>query len=95
MRGGDDCGAFGGMSGRGNRSTERKPAPVPVCPTQTSCDLTRAQTRGRLGGEPATIRLSYGTAYRSLTVGIIGIKTLYKRHDYDICMWNVQVRADK
>jgi hypothetical protein len=28
----DGCGAVGGMSGRGNRSTLRKPAPVPHCP---------------------------------------------------------------
>jgi hypothetical protein len=30
-----DCGAIGGMKiGRGNRSTERKPAPAPLCPPQ-------------------------------------------------------------
>jgi hypothetical protein len=29
-------GKFGGMMiGRGNRSTQRKPAPVPLCPPQT------------------------------------------------------------
>jgi hypothetical protein len=29
----DDCGAIGGINiGRGNRSTRRKPAPVPLCP---------------------------------------------------------------
>jgi hypothetical protein len=27
----DGCGAIGGMLGRGNRSTQRKPAPVPLC----------------------------------------------------------------
>jgi hypothetical protein len=27
-----DGGEIGGMSGRGNRSTQRKPAPVPLCP---------------------------------------------------------------
>jgi hypothetical protein len=31
---GDD-GKIGGMTGRGNRSTRRKPAPVPLCPSQT------------------------------------------------------------
>jgi hypothetical protein len=31
-----DDGVIGGMVfGRGNRSTRRKPAPVPICPTQT------------------------------------------------------------
>jgi hypothetical protein len=37
----DDCGAVGGMRiGRGNRSTQRKPAPVPICPPQIPHDLT-------------------------------------------------------
>jgi hypothetical protein len=28
-------GEIGGMIGKGNRSTRRKPAPVPLCPPQT------------------------------------------------------------
>jgi hypothetical protein len=37
----DDYGAVGGIrNGRGNRSTRRKPAPVPLCPSQTPYDLT-------------------------------------------------------
>jgi hypothetical protein len=41
-----DCGAIGGMKiGRGNRSTRRKPAPVPFCPPQIPLDQTRARTR--------------------------------------------------
>jgi hypothetical protein len=31
----DYDGGIGGMIGRGNRSTRRKPAPVPLCPPQT------------------------------------------------------------
>jgi hypothetical protein len=31
-----DDGEIGGMIGRGNRSTRGKPAPVPLCPPQTS-----------------------------------------------------------
>jgi hypothetical protein len=35
-------GEFGGMMiGRGNRSNQRKPAPVPPCPPQIPHDLTR------------------------------------------------------
>jgi hypothetical protein len=34
-RGDYDDGEIGGMIGRGNRSTRRKPAPMPLCPTQT------------------------------------------------------------
>jgi hypothetical protein len=30
-----DDGEFGGMIGRANRSTRRKPPPVPLCPPQT------------------------------------------------------------
>jgi hypothetical protein len=45
-----DDGEFGGMTGRENRSTRRKPAPVLLCPPQT-------------GGKSETNRLSYGTAF--------------------------------
>jgi hypothetical protein len=41
-----DYGAVGGMKfGKGNRSTRRKPAPVPLCPPQFPHDLTSARTR--------------------------------------------------
>jgi hypothetical protein len=33
MIGDGECGAFGGMSGKGNRSTRRKPASVPLSTT--------------------------------------------------------------
>jgi hypothetical protein len=36
----DECGAVSGTRiGRGNRSTQ-KPATVPLCPPQITCDLT-------------------------------------------------------
>jgi hypothetical protein len=58
----DECGTGGGIRiGRGNRSTRRKPAPVPLCPPQIPHDLTWARTPGRRGGKPATNCLSYGT----------------------------------
>jgi hypothetical protein len=41
-----DCGAIGGMKvGRGNRSTRRKPAPAPFCPTQIPLDQNPAGSR--------------------------------------------------
>jgi hypothetical protein len=41
----DGCGAVGGMRiGKGNWSTRRKPAPVPLCPPQIPHDLTWART---------------------------------------------------
>jgi hypothetical protein len=37
---------FSGMKiGKGNRSTRRKPAPVPLCPPQIPLHQTRARTR--------------------------------------------------
>jgi hypothetical protein len=59
---GDYDGEIGGMMiGRGNRSTRRKPAPVPLCPPQTKHAYPDANP-GRRGGKPATNRLSYDTA---------------------------------
>jgi hypothetical protein len=48
----DECGAVGGVRiGRGNRSTRRKPATVPLCPQQIPHDLTWARTRApEVGG---------------------------------------------
>jgi hypothetical protein len=40
---------IGGMIGRGNRSTRRKPAPVPLCPPQTP-HAARTRTRAAAVG---------------------------------------------
>jgi hypothetical protein len=49
----DDYGAVGGIRiGRGNRSTRRKPAPVPLCPPQILHDLTWNRTRAAAVGSP-------------------------------------------
>jgi hypothetical protein len=46
-----DCGAIGGVKiVRGNRSTQRKPASVPLCPPQIPHGLTRVQTRATAVG---------------------------------------------
>jgi hypothetical protein len=46
-----DDGEFGGMkTGRGNQSTQRKPAPTPLCPPQIPLDQTRARTRAATVG---------------------------------------------
>jgi hypothetical protein len=40
-----DDGKFGRMeTGRGNRSTRRKPVPAPLCPLQIPLDQTRDRT---------------------------------------------------
>jgi hypothetical protein len=47
-----DCkdGEFGGMNGRGNRSTRRKPAPAPLCSPQIPLDQTRVRIRAAAVG---------------------------------------------
>jgi hypothetical protein len=62
----DECGAVGGMSGRGNRSIRRKPTSMPFYLPQITHHLTRARTRVVAVGNrwliPATNIISYGTA---------------------------------
>jgi hypothetical protein len=41
-----DDGEIGGMIGRGNRSTRKKPAPVPHCPPHAAPTRTRAAAVG-------------------------------------------------
>jgi hypothetical protein len=54
-------GTVGGMIiDRRNRSTRRKPAPVPLCPPQIPQEL--GSNMGHLGGKPATNHLTYDTA---------------------------------
>jgi hypothetical protein len=63
-----DDGEIGGMMiGRGNRSTLRKPTPMPLCPPQKPYACPDANP-GRCGGKPATNRLSYGTASNYQTI---------------------------
>jgi hypothetical protein len=44
-----DDGEVGGMIGKGNRSTRRKPVPVPLCPPQTP-HAARTRTRAAAVG---------------------------------------------
>jgi hypothetical protein len=56
----DEFGAVRGMRiDRGNKSTWRKPAPVPLSPPKIPHDLR--SNPGCHSEEPATNRLSYGT----------------------------------
>jgi hypothetical protein len=61
---GDYDGEIGGMMiGRGNRSTRRKPAPVPLYPPQTPHACPDANP-GRRGGKPATNRSELQHGFR-------------------------------
>jgi hypothetical protein len=52
----DECGAFDGMIGKGNRSTQRKLSPVPLCPPQNPHDLTELRTRATMMESRAVAR---------------------------------------
>jgi hypothetical protein len=59
MASGDyDNGEIGGMIGRGNRSTRRKPAPLPLCPPQTP-HAARMRTWATMVGNSAHSILTY------------------------------------
>jgi hypothetical protein len=58
----DECGAVGGIRiGRGNLSSQRKPAPVPLYRPQIPYDL--GSNPGPCSGKPASKRLSYIMAF--------------------------------
>jgi hypothetical protein len=46
----DEYGTVGGMIGKGNRSTTRKPVPVPLCPPQIPHVFMRTRTRAAAVG---------------------------------------------
>jgi hypothetical protein len=55
-----DNGEIGGMIGRGNRSTRRKPAPVPLCPPQTPHGARTRTRAAALGSQRLTAELRHG-----------------------------------
>jgi hypothetical protein len=64
----DECGAVGGMRiGRGNGSTRRKPALVPLCPPQIPHVMD--SNLGRRGRKSAADPLTYDTAELMLRQG--------------------------
>jgi hypothetical protein len=50
-----DDGEIGGIIGRGNRSTQRKPAPVPLCPPQTPHDARTRTRAAAVGSQQLTV----------------------------------------
>jgi hypothetical protein len=76
-----DDGEIGGMMiGKGNRSTQRKPAPVPLCPPQTP-HAVRTRTRAAAEVQPAINCLSYGTAFGTLFISVNPGRLIFK-HSY-------------
>jgi hypothetical protein len=62
MMGYDECGAVGGKTGKSNRSTQRKPAPVPALSTTNPTYPDPNSNPGRRSSKPATNSLNYGMA---------------------------------
>lgn len=62
----DDGEIAGMMIGRGNRSTLKKPAPLPFFPQQILYDLSWDRTQAATVGSQHLIYLSYGTALNNL-----------------------------
>jgi hypothetical protein len=58
----DECEAIGGMLGRGNCSTLRKPAPVLLCPPHIPHGLIQAETRAATVESQRLGWLGYSTA---------------------------------
>jgi hypothetical protein len=81
----NDYGAFGGMTiGKGSRITRRKPAPVPLCPSQIPRDLTwdrtvvgsRRLTAWAMARPPA-INLTHNTVTQLLSQRCILVESLW------------------
>jgi hypothetical protein len=66
-----DNGEIGGMIGRGNQSTRRKPAPVPFCPPQTP-HAARTRTRAAaVGSQRLTAELRHDHKLETLGFEVI------------------------
>jgi hypothetical protein len=63
------CGAVSGMRiGKGNRSTRRKPTPVPLCSPTIPHNMTRDRTRPSAVGSRRLAAWAMGMAFRRYTV---------------------------
>jgi hypothetical protein len=93
MIGGDECGVSGMRIGRGNRSTLRKPAAVPLCPPQIPCDLTWARTgAAAVGNRQLTACCVHLVKHHSLE-GDVTFDSMFKvfclrsRRNLDVHRW--------
>jgi hypothetical protein len=59
----DECGAGGGMLGRGNGSNRKKTCPSDALSNINSTQLDVSSNPDRCGEKPVTNSLSYGTAF--------------------------------
>jgi hypothetical protein len=66
-----DDGEIGGMIGRGNRSTRRKPAPVPLCPPQTAHAASTRTRATAVGSQCLTAELRHGLLFTLILPSIL------------------------
>jgi hypothetical protein len=71
-----DNGAIGRMIGRGNRSTRRKPIPVPLCPPQTP-HAARTRTRAAAVGSQRLTASATARPFGFIKKTSYGIENLY------------------
>jgi hypothetical protein len=55
-----DYGEIGGIIGKGNRSTRRKPAPMPLCPPQSPHAARTRTWAAAVGSQRLTVELRHG-----------------------------------
>jgi hypothetical protein len=71
-----ECGTAGRIRiGRGNRSTRRKPAPVPLCPPQIPHDLNLVRTRAAAVGSQ---RLTSWAMARPISPYVMAVSSICK-----------------
>jgi hypothetical protein len=86
---GGDCGVISGIKvDRGNRSTQMKPSPAPLCPPQIPHDHIRARTRpAAVGSQRLTAwvmaRPAWGYNWATLSLGDINTETCSSRLGLD------------
>jgi hypothetical protein len=83
-------GASGGaLTGKGNRSTRRKPAPIPLCPQQNSHELIWDWTRAAWGMARPGITLHHSVFSIPKSVhGFQPLKFLLKK--YNLCLKRIK-----
>jgi hypothetical protein len=86
-----DNGEIGGMIGRGNRSTRREPAPVPLCPPQTP-HAARTRTRAAaVGSQRLTAELRTASINHYVHSVLVIITTKSNRQDLRLSECNTEI----
>jgi hypothetical protein len=68
-----ECGVDGMRIGKGNRSTRRKPAPVPLCPPQILHELIWARSLATAVGSRRLTWVMVGTYQITTTNSLLGV----------------------